>query len=373
ELRSVLARALADEPDEAVAWADRTLWDSERLGLDAVTADALVTKGSILAFRGRPHEGVALLEAGMRLAETRGFGLVAGRAANNLCAALSVEDPRQAVAVGRRGIELARRYGLQGLLVGSLSNAIEAALGVGDWDWIDPELDALQLGDLERADHVGLLVGRAEIDAMRGGATAAFVAELEEARSGLSDPVAIAAVAAAIALIRLAEARFEDAFAEATTAAGDPLNAPQGLRIAARSAVRLLDAERARNALERLAALGAVGTANTAASRAIDGGVLALEGRWGEATVAFRDGWARLRELGLEHELGASMVDFLAVAPPAEPSVDDVAAEAREIFGRIGARAWLAQVEDVLAARSDAASGGAPRGTRRGRPAVPAG
>ncbi len=353
EMRGVLARSFSASPADAIAWADRALWDAERLELDAVTADALVTKGGTLAFRGRPHEGLALLEAGMRLAEARGFGLVAARAANNLAAALSGEDPRAAVAAGRHGIELARRYGIMSLLVGSLANAVEAALLVGDWDWIDPELDAIRLEDLEAVDRAGLLIGRAEIDAARGRDTAAQVAEIEASRAISSDRVWAAALSAAIALVRLAEGRFEDAHAQAMIATLDPLNAPQAFRIAARSSVRLGDADGARGALDELLALGARGRSNAAGRRGVEAATLALEGRWPDASIAFRDGWAQLRELGLELELAVSMLDFVAVAPPDEPSIDEVGREAREILGRIGARAFLDQLDGIVAARRD--------------------
>jgi class 3 adenylate cyclase/tetratricopeptide (TPR) repeat protein/ribosomal protein L40E len=355
EIRSLLARASADDPAEALVWADRTLWDSERLELDAITADTLGTKGGILAFRGRLREGLALLEAGMRFAEAEGFPIAAARAANNLTAALSNDDPRAAVAAGRRGVELARRYGNLTYLIGCISNAIEASLAVGHWDWIDAELDAIHLDELEPVDRIGLMVGRAEIDATRGRDVSASVAELLEARTVGDDPVWRAALSTAMALTHLAAGRFAETFADALVAAQDPLNAPQALRIATRSAVRSGQRDQARETLDRLAALGARGRASAASRDAIEAAVIALEGRWTDAVGGFRDAWRRLRDLGLEEELAVSQLDCVAVAPPGDAFADAAAAEAREILGRIGARAFLDQLDELLATRASAA------------------
>ncbi len=363
EIRSVIARAAIDDPAEALAWADRTLWDSERLELDAITADTLASKGGILAFRGRIREGLALLEAGMRLAEAEGFPVAAARAANNLSAAISNEDPRAAVAAGRHGIELARRYGNLTYLIGCLSNAVEAALPVGDWDWIDDEINAIRLEELEHADRIGLLVGRVEIDAARGRDVEAPLAELLAARDAGQDSVWRAAISAAIALTDLAAGRFEEAVANALVAADDPLNAPQALRIATRAAVRLGRVDEARASLDRLEALGARGRYTAIGARAAWAGVAALEGNWSDAILAFRDAWARLRELGLEQELAVSMLDYLSVAPAADPGRADVEREARDILGRIGARAFLEQLDSLVATRDERPDAAPVRGT----------
>ncbi len=369
ELRGVLARAFANtsDPDAAIGWADRALWDSERLGLDAVTADAMVTKGGVLGFRGRYHEGTALLEAGLSLAESRGFWLVAARAANNLSASLSYEDPRAAVAAARHGIELARRSGHLALLIGSLSNGAEASLPVGDWDWIDPELEAIRLDELEAIDRMGLLIGRAEVEAFRGNDTSALVHELVSIPTTNMDPVFVAAIQTAVGLIRTAEGRFEDAHATAMKATSDPLNAPFGFRIAIRAAVRLRDGARARAALDGLDALGARGTANGAQRDALAAAVLALDGRWPEAAVRFQEAWRRLRELGLEAELALSELDVLAVAPPGERLAEEAARDAREITRRIGAKAIVRQIDGLLAERR-AGGTGDPGGQVTGGP-----
>jgi class 3 adenylate cyclase/tetratricopeptide (TPR) repeat protein len=357
ELRSALARSMSDtDPTEALAWADRALWDAERLELNGLTADLLVTKGGILGFRGRNREGVALLEAGLRLAEKNGSWLVAARAANNLAAHLSADDPRASIAVGRRGIEIARRYGFQTYLIGSLANAVEASLLVGDWAWIDGELDAVRVDELEPVDRMGLLIGRVEIDAMRGRDVEASVAELVAGRDATEDLVWTAALSAAIAIVRLAQGRFEECFEEALRAAHDPLNAPQALRIAARAAIRVGDSAKAHESLGRLLELGGRGTANGVARAGIQAAVQALDGQWAEAAVGFRDTWTRLRELGLEQELALSELDCVSLRPPDDALATDAEQDAREILGRIGARALLDRLDTLVAHRAGQAN-----------------
>ncbi len=348
-LRASLAKAISDsDADAGLAWADRALWDSERLELTDLTADLLATKGSILAFRGRRHEGIALLDAAMRLAESHGFGAAAARAANNLVAVLTDEDPRAGVTVGQRGIEMSRRYGLQSYLIGCLANAAEASLAVGDWAWTDAEFESIRLDELERADRLTLLVGRTEIAAMRGRDVDGWVEELDAGRELAGDPVWEAALSVGIAIVRMAQGRFDDCFGWAVQAARDPLNAPQALRIATRSAVRLRDSGRARETLARLFELGARGTAHHVSRDAIEASVLGLEGRWPEAVLGFGDAWDRLRELGLEQELALSQLDCLTVAPAGDGLAEEAAREARETLERIGARAVLRQLDDLL-------------------------
>jgi class 3 adenylate cyclase/tetratricopeptide (TPR) repeat protein len=357
ELRSVLARGLisAGDAEATVTWADRALVDAERLELTAITADTLATKGTIFATVGRIREGEALLEAALRLAEARGFGLIAGRAAINLCVALHLDDPRRSVEFGRRGLELARRYGYLGGVISGLGNAIESSLPTGDWDWIDAELAAIGLDELEANDRPTLLVGQAEIDAVRGRNTSSAIDELSALAAGRDyDEGGRAAIAMGIALVRLAEGRFDDAIVSATQAATDALNGPAALGVLARASILRGDGVTAREALDRLLALGARGRAFTAARRGLEAGVLALESRWPDAVVAYRDAWSHLRELGLELELAQTMLDFLAVAPREADGRPGIEREAREILERIGARAYLGQLDELAeASRAD--------------------
>jgi len=338
----------------ALRWADKALADAERLSAMELVAQGMVTKGGILSTQGRPVEGRALLEAGLRLAEEIGDGVTATRAAHHLSLALMDDDPRAALSVTRQAFDLANRYGLAPLRLSSLGNAIEASLSVGDWGWLVDELGTIRLDELEPADRWAILIGTVEIESIRGRDVSAPEADVRVIAGASSDPMATAATALAFALARTAEGRWEDAYREALVTEQDDLNAPYGLMIAARAAIRLGDAERAREVLDRLDARGARGAAGRAIRDGLMAALDALRGNRQAAMTGLRDAWARMRELGIELALGMSQLDYLAVAPSAEPLADEGAREARSILERAGALAYLRQLDELEAERGGA-------------------
>jgi class 3 adenylate cyclase/tetratricopeptide (TPR) repeat protein len=355
-LWSIYARAIADlDEAAAIRYADRALADAERHDLVRIVADALVTKGSVLAFSGRWREGTGLLDIGQRIATAQGLPLIAGRAANNLAGALIETDPERAVQVGRDGVALARRYGLRGLLVGTLANTIEASLPLGQWDWIDDEIASIRLDDLEPVDRISLLVGLGEIEAVRGRDVSDVVAELETWVAGTSDPTAMSAIEVSLAIIAAAQGRFEDSFRRAVRSADlAQLNEPGGMSLATSDAILLRDLARARTSLARIEGIGARGRGLQVDVLRYRAAIRALEGDPGGAGALYQDAWRQLRELRLTFSLARSQLEYLAVMPGDDPGADAVAAQARETLTALGARAYLTQLDQLLAARVDA-------------------
>ncbi len=361
ELRAALAIAHAnDSPAESRRWADLALDDAERTDRADLVADLLVTKGSTLAFSGRYHEGTALLEAGFRLAESNGQGRIAARAASNLVAAMIDADPRRAVEIGRQGITIARRYGFRPLMIGTLTNVIEASLPVGDWGWLERELETIRPDELEPVDRASILVGRSEIDAMLGHDTSTQLLEIRSIVEQSTDSSFMAAAAVGAALVALAERRFEDAWQAGLKASADSLNAPLALTTATRSAIRLGDLDRAREALRRLTDLGARGVANVVNRAALAAAIDGLAGDRAAAQIGFRDAWRRYREMGLSVSLAQSQLDCMSVMP-AETLAAEAAEEARQIAEANGALALLRELE-----RLEAREVSAPAPTRPG-------
>ena len=125
--------ALADEPDESLAAlahelarahalygsldaaADRVetaIEIAEARGLPEVLAEALNTKGTVLLFRSRVHEGIALQQYALRLALEHDLPAAAIRAYNNVSQLLAALDRHvEALETQERGIALARRVG----------------------------------------------------------------------------------------------------------------------------------------------------------------------------------------------------------------------------------------------------------------------
>ncbi len=127
---------LGEEPERAVAVADRVLAAAERADLVALVADTLVTKGSALANLRRGYEGSGAIETGMRLAERHGLALTALRARHNLGTLATHEgDWRAALGIARAGLAEARRLGRRDSVLGFLGIAWEAGFWTGDWDW----------------------------------------------------------------------------------------------------------------------------------------------------------------------------------------------------------------------------------------------
>jgi len=85
----------------------------EEIGLEAAraVAEALNTKGVALARLGRNVEAVREVERSVVVAEAAGLQSVVCRAYTNLGVLYTVVDPARAIAVCRRGLEVATRIG----------------------------------------------------------------------------------------------------------------------------------------------------------------------------------------------------------------------------------------------------------------------
>ncbi len=105
----------------AVEWADKAIGYAEtfstdsghEIGLEAAraVAEALNTKGVALARLGRNVEAVREIERSVAVAEAAGLQSVVCRAYTNLGVLYSMVDPARAIAVCRRGLEVATRIG----------------------------------------------------------------------------------------------------------------------------------------------------------------------------------------------------------------------------------------------------------------------
>jgi len=105
----------------AVKWADKAIGYAETCSSDSgqdirleaarAVAEALNTKGVALARLGRNTEAVCEVERSVAVAEAAGLQSVVCRAYTNLGVLYSLVDPARAIAVCRRGLEVATRVG----------------------------------------------------------------------------------------------------------------------------------------------------------------------------------------------------------------------------------------------------------------------
>ncbi len=348
-IRAQISRGhmLRDEWQEAVRWADLALADAERGDALDLVAHTLITKGSALATTGRWREGTGLMDVGRRLAEEHGLWIAYLRAVANLSSALAGTDPRAGVATGRSGWEVAKRHGYQRLALSVLGNTLEISLlFVGDWSPEARELAVLRLDDVGAGERASLL------GALR------MVRAFEEPDADLSegwpdvkglDPAIRSGIEYDQAVVALAVGDLRAAFEAGRAAAGLSINAPNGTLIAARAAARSGDRGLLTDMLAAHDAVRVFGPAHTVNRDGMAAALLALDGRWPEAVVAFRDATRRMAELGLEMSRAQLLLDAAFVAPPGDAFGAEAGRGARELFDRMGARAFVVQVDALLA------------------------
>jgi adenylate cyclase len=129
--RGHLAFRMGDYP-AAAKWADEALSRVKVLAPDAgeemrreaalVTAEALNTKGVALARRGSTREAIDAVEKSVAVADAAELMHAACRGYTNLAVLYTIVDPRLAVHVSRRGLEVARRIGDLGFQARLLAN-----------------------------------------------------------------------------------------------------------------------------------------------------------------------------------------------------------------------------------------------------------
>ena len=305
-----------------------------------------------------------------RSAERAGAGLATVRSAFNLSLALFDEDPRAAVEMGRRTVELARRFGLASLRLVALMNTAEVSVVVGDWGWIEAELATIDPDDLESGDRAALATARAELAAIRGRDGRDGARRPRRVAGDLHDPQTIAAGASGWASSPSRKAGSPTRSARSSRRRPTISTRSGALIIRGRAAARLGDRGGARDALDRLAAITSRGTAQEVQRDALAACVAALEGRWPEAVAGFTDAWRRYRDLRMDVGLAVSQLDCLAVAPAGDPLAEIAVREAREILEREGAGAYLRQLDTLVAERASA--GRADTSRTAAHPGVPA-
>jgi tetratricopeptide (TPR) repeat protein len=350
-LDSELARAhfMNDEPGRSLEVADRALRVAERLGLIAVVADTLVTKGTVLVEVGRWHEGLSLIEGGRQLSEANGLVWTEVRALTNASSGLVARDPKRAVDLAGRGIATARRMGLRTTFSSLFVNAGAAARRTGDWDWAIQELEAVDYDQLEPSDRAAVLVPVLMLKAARGTNITEELAQCETDLATITDQQAVALSALARAFVLSVSARYHEAsdecFASAKASAVMKLWA---LPLAGRYAVLARDATRAREAVSELEAMGISGPALAADVETIRAGCAALDGDRPQAVAAYRRAMSAWRDLGLAWDEAMCGLDMAILLDPAEPEVRAAAERAREILARLGATPFLDQLDEAI-------------------------
>jgi len=362
-LQNQLGRAyfLTEDNRRAVAVMETVLEAAARLDLVGIIADALITRGSALVDLGRDHEGMGVLEAGLRLAEAHGLQRAVERGRNNVGSFQCVRDPAAARATYRLAIDGAIRLGTLGGNVRLVVGAADAAIATGHWDDAIGELAEMLATDMEREDRAAVLLKVIIIDALRGRDVGAAAEEFGRLAGGAEDSLvamAVAWVPGILAWVGGELARARDHFREA--ARSNSQYAPLHLATAATIGLWMGDAGGVEADVASLDQCRAHGPAIELRRLAAVSGVAALRGRSQEALAGLREALRLAGDHGLAWEGALVGLDAAFLLDPADPGMREIAEWTRETLGRLGAAPFLA----LLEARLETAAGPAASSRR---------
>lgn len=336
--------------DRSIELADEALPLAARAGTAENTLELLTTRAVALANLGRSTEATAILTGVLELGRRRGMPRVAGRAAINLSYTLAPDDPAASFEVARTALEEAQQYGE---IVGVrylMGNAGGAGLEIGEWDRVLEMIDELDGLLIEPADAMWLEHLRGTIAAYRGTDVEELARRLHAEAQSVDD-VQYRATAAELLLIQLLIAGRHD---ELMTEVDDVLELGLPGATAAIYGAFAATASDDLPALRRYREAFAIvppGRLTDTNRLTMDAGIAALEGRGDEARSLFARAQAVAREIGAIKEL--AMTDLTIVITPGLDAADRAvaAAEAREIFERVGATPMVERVDAALTAR----------------------
>jgi tetratricopeptide (TPR) repeat protein len=349
-IESTLAAIVGSMGDlhRALAITDRVLEAAELADEKAIVVRTLGTRGGTLCDIGRTYEGLALIDASGRLAESIGDQQEALRAQGSRGVYLG-GDPRAALEAERAALVLARRMGRRTFILANAQNAAEDAIRTGEWAWAGEQMDGLLEEDLSPMERAQVIGARLALTSGTGEDPADDLAEIERLLSGDVGVTAEIARADAVANAAMSQGDLRTA-AQALhrTAQLSPLNAPYVLPRAARAELWSGDAAAASASLIAFEATGVHGPASLASRVTIRAGLAALAGDIAEATALYRQALAAWREMGLPWDIALTVIDMAALLGPGHPDVRSVAPEARTILEGLGAVPYLARLESAL-------------------------
>ena len=337
-----------DDVAEALEAAERALEIAEPRNLVRIVADAMNNKAATLANHGRRRESIALLKEAVALAMEGGWTDVELRLRNNLAVSIFDDDPAGAARISREIFDIAKR-------IGNVQWFVSAAFGIAgadyvegrDWDAaLEVAVDAR--GRTPPGSYAWTQVATVElmIRAARGEDTAELRVEIASAPVEESQEWwgLMARADAALSAGQDAEAA---SLARAALATGmTEGNAPNIRACLGAALLRQGEASDARAVADELRDGVFQGRLSKAFQAVMDGGALALEGSTTEARRRFVEGLDQLKRLEQIFDLARWQLVAATLLPHA-PEAPAWAAEARELFERVGATPYLERLGAV--------------------------
>jgi predicted ATPase/class 3 adenylate cyclase len=331
---------------------------AENLVLPEVLVQALTTKAVILNSMGRRQEALALLRFSVRTATEYDKPSAGLRALYNLADQLAQFDRYgEAVAAVRDGLAQTRRVGNRYWELSFLGQ-VYAFLASGEWDEAIAMCAELPIDEWEqvRAAFSGTPLLYATVGVYRGTTkeARAVVARFQAMESS-ADLQEQSAYQCANARLLLAEGDAEQALAVAEQAFAEHANlgfaaetVKEAIVVAGEAALELGDHDRLEGLLAQIDALplgqrSAFLRAHVSRFRAHLSSADAPE----LAERMFTESMMLFREIGMSIYLAVAQAELaeLLTALGRSDEVEPLAAEAREIFERLGATPWLARVD----------------------------
>jgi class 3 adenylate cyclase/predicted ATPase len=348
---SNLSRALMrmDQSARAIEAADRALDLAEHLGLDRIVAETFNNKAASLGNLGRRHEMRALYRSAIEIAHDGGFVAAELRAMSNSSG--SIDDYREGLASYARSFELANRVGNRTMANWARDTARFLNVWMAEtWDLSPADARDLQEHPGTGMDEIRILWSTVSILLARGLPADAEIERMDTISAALSDPFGPGAVHS----LRADRAMFagdhatvlREAFASAEAFAGV---APLMLALAARAALWSGDLASARKARDGLLADPTTGIQIDADRARTSAAVAALEGRIDDAINGYRTAIPLLRSINANLFLATAGIDLAFILGGRHPAAVEAAAESRAIFERVGARAFLDQLDVAMA------------------------
>jgi class 3 adenylate cyclase/tetratricopeptide (TPR) repeat protein len=336
------------EHGRAIETADRALALAGALGRDDLRAEALINKCSALAMIGRDPDALASGWAALRLADEAGVVWSQIRARANLGQSVCVDDLGAAVVMWREALDLATRFGNRVFIV-LLSAWIAGAArsSASDWDGTVASLTALLKTDLEDPDRFDVEGPLIAILAARGELEAGQLAAHEALTRALDDPQARARLQGTRAEVAWCRGDFRVAI-EAARHAADLTGDLGYLGGALRGASWTRDLALARELAGRLAVHPDSAATWRAMHAEARGAIAALEGRSGDAAIAYDGAIRRWRESGYDFDAASAALDFAWAVGPEVPEARVAAGEARSVFERVRANVYLERLDAAL-------------------------
>jgi class 3 adenylate cyclase/tetratricopeptide (TPR) repeat protein len=352
KLSAARAYSQTSDFDKALALSDEALAEAERLNSPVFLARGLLSKGSVLAGIGRFHEGVALMSAGGDIARQNELTELLLIALTLRGYHLGEVDNDAAESSYREGFDLARRIGHRAMTRQFVNNIGYTGFLTGEWDYALNVMDAELDTDLDLSSRVWILSNELIIRASRGEDVQQRIATLDVYAAEHGDPNLTLPTLDTKANYAQAQGLGEDARRDWLEVARRWISqAPASIYQASRPALWAGDVNQIRADLVAIDATGFHGPVVEARRETMRAGITALEGRAKEAVAMYLraiEGW---RQLKIVWEQALTGLDMVKVLDPGSAEVQQVAEETRQIFGRLGAKPYLEQLDEALTRR----------------------